>query len=46
MRPDKYCEMVGRDTPIALAISVFVFPDCSISCFKFWLIILESNNTP
>ena len=32
--PDKYCETVGLDTPIAFAISVFVFPECSISCFK------------
>ena len=32
--PDKYCETVGLDTPIARAISVFVFPECSISCFK------------
>ena len=37
--PDKYCEIVGLDTPIAFAISVFVFPDCSISSFKFLLII-------
>ena len=37
--PDKYCEMVGQDTPIAFAISVFVFPDCSISSLKFLLII-------
>lgn len=39
IRPDKYCETVGLETPMALAISVFVFPDCSISCFKFLLII-------
>ena len=37
--PDKYCEMVGQETPIAFAISVLVFPDCSISSFKFLLII-------
>ncbi len=37
--PDIYCEIVGQDTPIAFAISVFVFPDCSISSFKFLLMI-------
>ncbi len=42
MRPDKYCETVGQETPIARAISVFVFPDCSISSFKF-LLMISSN---
>lgn len=36
--PDRYCEMVGFDTPIALAISVFVFPEVSISYFRLRLI--------
>ena len=40
--PDKYCEIVGQDTPIAFAISVLLFPDCSISSFKF-LLIISSN---
>lgn len=44
IRPDKYCDIVGLETPIALAISVFVFPDCSISCFKF-LLIISSNES-
>ena len=44
MRPDKYCDTVGLETPIALAISVLVFPDCSISCFKFLLIISSKES--
>ena len=39
IRPDKYCEMVGFDTPNAFAISVLVFPEFSISCLIFLLII-------
>lgn len=42
IRPDKYWETVGQETPIAFAISVFVFPDCSISAFKF-LLMISSN---
>lgn len=40
--PDKYCEIVALETPIASAISLFFMPDCSISHFKF-LEILKSK---
>ena len=43
--PDKYCEIVGLDTPIACAISVFDFPDCSISSLKFLLMISSKLNS-
>ncbi len=33
--PDKYCETVGQETPIAFAISVLLLPDISISCLIF-----------
>lgn len=41
-RPDKYCEMVDLDTPIAFAISVLLLPDVSISFLKFSVIIWSS----
>lgn len=34
IRPERYCETVGFDTPIAFAISLFDFPDSSISSFS------------
>ena len=37
--PERYCEIVALETPIALAISLFFKPDCSISLFKFSVII-------
>ena len=40
--PETYCETVGLDTPMAFAISVFVFPDCSISC-RIFLLMISSN---
>ena len=33
IRPERYCETVGFDTPIAFAISLLDFPDNSISSF-------------
>lgn len=39
MRPEIYCEIVGLETPSALAISLLLFPEFSISALMFWLII-------
>lgn len=39
IRPERYCETVGFDTPNAFAISVFVLPEFSISILIFLLII-------
>ena len=37
--PERYCEIVALETPMALAISLFSKPDCSISRFRFSVII-------
>lgn len=37
--PDKYCDTVGLDTPIARAISVLDLPEFNISCLILRLII-------
>ena len=42
IRPERYCETVGFDTPIAFAISLFDFPDNSISSFIRLLIFSSS----
>ncbi len=42
MRPVQYCVTVGLETPNALAISVFVFPEFSIS-FLIFADIIWSN---
>ena len=38
IRPETYCDTVGFDTPMALAISVLVLPEVSISLLRFSLI--------
>ena len=38
IRPETYCDTVGLDTPIALAISVLLLPDVTISLRRFSLI--------
>lgn len=43
MRPDRYCEIVGFDTPIAFAISVLLLPDCSISRLIFSDILMSNE---
>lgn len=42
-RPVQYCVTVGQETPIARAISVLLFPEFSISYFKFCDIFCESG---
>lgn len=37
--PERYCETVDFETPIAFAISVFVFPQASISRLRFSVIL-------
>lgn len=37
--PERYWETVAFDTPMAAAISDFDFPQVSISCFKFSVIL-------
>ncbi len=37
MRPETYCETVGRDTPNARALSLLVSPEVSISRLMFSL---------
>ena len=45
IRPERYCETVGFETPIAFARSLFDFPDNSISSFNLLLIFsLNSSN--
>ncbi len=42
IRPERYCETVGFDTPIAFAISLFDFHDNSISSLIRLLIFSSS----
>ncbi len=42
--PEIYWDIVGLDTPIALAISLFVFPENSISFFKRILIFRSKSH--
>lgn len=44
IRPERYWEMVGFDTPIAFAISLFDLPDNSISSFNRLLIFVSISS--
>ena len=37
IRPERYCDRVGFDMLSSLAISVLLFPQCSISKLRFFL---------